>query len=104
MKTSYCYWAGPRESAGPRPHSACAAQAKGKSGGLSGASAHGLLAQLSRGEGRSRRRRDVVAARLGRRAGGHCRPGQGKRASAWGSQGVGECEQANRKGEGGEEG
>ena len=43
-------------------------------------------------------------ARLCQWAGGRCRPGQGKRVSARGSQGGGECEQATRKGGGGEEG
>ena len=69
-----------------------------------GASAHGHLAQLGQGEGGSRRRRDITAAWLGQRAVGHCRPVQGKRASARGSQASAELEQAARKGGGGEEG
>ena len=69
-----------------------------------GASAHGHLAQLGQGEGHagaetSRRRGSASGA------GGHYRPCQGKRASARGSQRVGECEQAARHGgEGGEGG
>jgi hypothetical protein len=35
-ESSYCYWAGPRESAGPLSHLAYAARAKGREGGPAG--------------------------------------------------------------------
>ena len=103
MKTSYCYWAGPWKPAGPWPHSAYSDRAEGSAAAWLGASAHDHLAQLGRGEGPCRRR-DATAARLRQRAGGHCRPVQGKRASTRGSQASVELEQAARKGGGGEEG
>ena len=36
MKTSYCYWAGPWEPSGPRPHSACSDRAKGSAAAWQG--------------------------------------------------------------------
>ena len=45
-----------------------------------------------------------AAARLGHEAGGHLRPRQRKQASAGGSRGIGECEQAAKQGGEGEEG
>ena len=102
-KSSYSYWAGPWEPSGPRPHLARSDRAKGRGGLARGFGPRPL------GPARPRRRSHAgveMPRRRGRcqRAGGRCRLGQGKRASARGLQGGGECEQATRKGGGGEEG
>ena len=105
LKTNYfySYWAGPWKRTGPRPQPACVARALGSAAAWQGLRPTAALAQLGRSEG------DTPAPRLRGgaarpAAGGHCRSGQDKRASAGGSRGVGECEQAAKQGGEGEEG
>ena len=107
IKSLKRYWASPWKRNGPRPQPACAARAKkGSAAAMQGLGPRPLsawpawLAEAERLAGVC----TGAAARLGHEAGGHLRPRQRKQASAGGSRGIGECEQAAKQGGEGEKG